>query len=103
DGVLSGGIDANVEVGLGMLLVQLIQSVLQGLIARAVLGHREGLGGLLTIGPEERDTMTVARGIDTDANTVEGRGGEHERPPARGDWETAGATRVEEEGVSLLR
>jgi hypothetical protein len=77
DGVLSGGIDADVEVSLGMLLVQLIESVLQGLIAGPVLGDGQGLGGLLTIRSEERDTMTIAGGIDTDADAVEGRGGGH--------------------------
>jgi hypothetical protein len=71
DGVLSGGIDAHVEVSLGMLPVQLIESVLQGLIAGPILGHGQGLGGLLTIRSEEGDTMTVARGIDTDADAVE--------------------------------
>jgi hypothetical protein len=75
----------------------------QGLITVVVLHHGERLGGLLAIGSEERDTMTVACGIDTDADAVEGWGGRHGRPPAREDRETPGATRVEEEGVSLLR
>jgi hypothetical protein len=102
DGVLSSGVDAHVEVSLGMLSVQLMESVLQGLIAGADLGHGEGLGGLLPIGSEERDTMAVARGIDTDADAVEGRGGGHGKPPGRGDGGTPGATGVAG-GVSLLR
>ena len=59
DGVLSGGIDADVEVSLGILFTQLLQTSLQGLITVTVLQHGEGLGSLLTIGPEERDTMTI--------------------------------------------
>ena len=70
-GVLAGGVDADVEVSLGMLFMQLLQAFLQGLIAGAVLHHGERLGGRLAIGPEERDTMTVACGIDSDADAVE--------------------------------
>ena len=81
-GVLAGGVDADVEVGLGMLLVQLSQAFLQGLIAVAVLHDGERLGGRLAIGPEEGDAMTVACGVDADADAVEGRGGGHGRPPA---------------------
>ena len=87
DGVLAGGIDADVEVSLGMLLMQLLQAFLQGLIAGAVLHHGERLGGRLAIGPEEGDTMTVACGVDADADAVEGRGGGHGRPPERKDGE----------------
>ena len=72
DGVLAGGVDADVEVGLGMLCVQLLQAILQGLIAGAVLHDGQRLGGRLTIGPEEGDAMTVAGGVDADADAVEG-------------------------------
>ena len=81
DGVLASGIDADVEVGLRMLFLQLLQAFLEGLIAGAVLHDGERFGGRLTIGPEEGDTMTVACGINTDADAVEGRGGGHRRPP----------------------
>ena len=46
-GVLAGGVDADVEVGLRMLFVQLLQAFLQGLIAGAVLHDGERLGGRL--------------------------------------------------------
>ena len=74
-GVLAGGIDADVEVGLGMLLVQLFEALLEGLIAGVVLEDGEGLGGGLAIGAEEGDTMAVACGVDADADAVEGSGG----------------------------
>ena len=77
DGVLASGIDADVEVGLGMFLLQLLQAFLEGLIAGAVLHHGQRLGGRLTVGPEEGDTVTVACGVNTDADAVEGRGGGH--------------------------
>ena len=89
-GVLAGGIDADVEVGLGMLLMQLLEAFLQGLIAGAVLHHGERLGGRLAIGPEEGDAMTVACGVDADADAVEGRGGGHGRSP--GTKESGGRT-----------
>ena len=73
DGVLAGGIDADVEVGLRMLFVQLIKALLQGLIAGAVLHHGQRLGGRLAIGSEEGDAVTVACGVDTDADAVQGR------------------------------
>ena len=81
DGVLTGGVDADVEMSLGMLFMQLIEAFLQGLIAGTVLHHGEGLGGRLAIGSEEGDAMTVACGVDADADAVEGRGGRHGRPP----------------------
>jgi len=77
DGVLASGIDTDVEVGLGMFFLQLLQAFLEGLIAGAVLHHGERFGGRLMVGPEEGDTVTVACGIDTDADAVEGRGSGH--------------------------
>ena len=65
--------------------MQLLQASLEGLVAGAVLHHGERLGGRLAIGPEEGDTVTVACGIDTDADAVEGRGGGHKRPPETRD------------------
>jgi hypothetical protein len=103
DSVLASGIDAHVEVSLGMPFAQLFQAFLQCLIASTVLHDGERLGGRLVIGREEGDTMTVPCGIDPDADADGGRGGGHGRPPARGDGETPGATSVGEDGVSLLR
>ena len=71
-GVLAGGVDADVEVGLGMLLVQLFEAFLQGLIAGAVFEDGDGLGGGLAIGAQEGDAMAVACGVDADADTVQG-------------------------------
>ena len=86
-GVLAGGIDADVEMGLGMLFMQLVEAILQGLVAGAVFHHGEGLGGGLAIGPEEGDAMAVASGVDADADAVEGRSGGHGRSPERRDGE----------------
>ena len=44
-GVLAGGVDADVEVDLGMPAAQLLQAFPQGLVAGAVLGDGERLGG----------------------------------------------------------
>jgi hypothetical protein len=71
-GVLPGGVDADVEVGLRMLLVQLHQAVVQSLVAGSILENGEGLGRRLAIGPEETNAMTVACGVNADANAVEG-------------------------------
>ena len=48
--VLAGGVDADVEVCLGMLLVQLLEALLEGLIAGAAFEYGNGLGGGLAIG-----------------------------------------------------
>ena len=80
-GVLAGGVDADVEMGIGMLFMQLIEAFLQGLVAGAVLHDGQGLGGRLAIGPEEGDAVAVACGVDADADAVEGRGGGHGRSP----------------------
>ena len=44
-GVLAGGVDADVEVDLRMLLANCSRAFPQGLIAGAILGDRERLGG----------------------------------------------------------
>ncbi len=75
----------------GCCCLQLLQAFLQGLIAGAVFHDGERLGGRLAIGPEEGDAMTVACGIDTDADAVEGRGG---RP-----WVTSGDEETGDTGV----
>ena len=80
-GVLAGGIDADMEMGLGMFLMQLIEALLQGPIAGLVFQDGKGLGGGLAIGPEEGDAMAVACGVDADADAVEGCGCGHEGPP----------------------
>ena len=83
-GVLAGGVDADVEVGLGMLLVEMFETILQGLIAGLVFDDGERFGGGLAIGPEEGDAMAVACGVDADADAVErSSGDDHEGPPRR--------------------
>ena len=71
-GVLAGGVDADVEVGLGMLLVQLLQTFVEGLVAGSAFEDGHGLGGGLAIGAQEGDAMAVACGVDADADTVQG-------------------------------
>ena len=44
-GILAGGVDADVEMGLRMLLAQLAEAFLQGLVALAVLHDGEGRCG----------------------------------------------------------
>ena len=61
-GVLAGGVDADVEVGLGMLVMELFEPFLQGVIAGPVFQDGERLGGRLVIGSEERNPMAVACG-----------------------------------------
>jgi hypothetical protein len=71
-GVLAGGVDAYVEACLGMLLVQLLQAFVQGLVTGSAFEDGQGLGGGLSIGAQERDAMAVASGVDADADTIEG-------------------------------
>lgn len=60
-----------------MLPMQLLQTFLQSLIPVVVFQDREGLGGWLAIGSEKGHPMTIARGINPDANAVERRGRGH--------------------------
>lgn len=80
-GVLAGGVDADVEVGLGVLPVQRLQAFLQGLVTSPALEDGHGLGGRLAIGAQEGDAMAVARGVDADADAVQGNDGGHEGSP----------------------
>jgi len=75
--ILAGGVDTDVKARLRMLSMEMLQTLLQGVIAGLVFQNGEGLGGRKAIRPEERDTMTVACGIDADANAVERRGRGH--------------------------
>jgi hypothetical protein len=79
DSILPGGVDTDVEVSLWMLAMQLLQTFLQGLIAGSILQDGEWLGCREAIRPQERDAMTVACGVNADANAVERRG--------RGHWD----------------
>ena len=72
-GILAGGVDANQEVSIRVLLVQQFQSFVQALIASSILRYGEGLGGRSAIGPKERDAMAVASGVDSDADAIETR------------------------------
>src|SRR5262245_15694470 len=99
-GVLAGSVDADVEVGPRMAAAQLIEAIAQGLVAGAILGDGERLGGRTEIGPEEAGTVAVAGGVDPGADAVEARRGGHGGHPGRQggkEDECRGA------GVSLLR
>jgi hypothetical protein len=104
--VLAGSVDAHVEVGLGMLLVQLLQALVQSLVAGAVFENGQGLGGGLAIGAQEGDAMAVACGVDADADTVQGAYLGHNGSP-EGRVVRPGSRRfgtgVARELVSLLR
>ena len=104
-GVLAGGIDADVEVRLRMLLVQMLQALLKSLIAGLVFQDGEGLGGGLTIGPEEPDAMAVACGVNADADTVQDSGVGHGAPPQTKDAVTGKRlqTCVDERAARILR
>jgi hypothetical protein len=81
-GVLPGGIEADVEVRLRVLLVELFQALPQSLIAGVVFEDGEGLGSRLAVGTEEGDAMAVTGGVDADADAVErGGGGRHGDSP----------------------
>jgi hypothetical protein len=69
--VLTGGIDADVEVCLGMLLVQQLQPFAEILVALLVLQDGERLCGRLPIRAQERNPMAVARGVDANADAGE--------------------------------
>src|SRR5262249_6998917 len=68
----------------------LLQALAQGLVAGVVLGDGERLGGGLEVGREEGGGVTVASGIDPDADAVEsggGRHGSHPRGQEGGKWD----------------
>jgi hypothetical protein len=73
--VLAGGVDADVEVGVGMLLVELLEALLELQVALVVFEDGEGLGSGKAVGAEEGDAVAVASSIDADTDAVEGGGG----------------------------
>ena len=75
--VLSGRVDPNLEVSLGVLPMQLLKTCLQSLIPVVVFQDCDWLGGWLAIGSEKGHPMTIACGINSDANAVERRGRGH--------------------------
>jgi hypothetical protein len=80
-GVLAGSVDADVEVGLRVLLLQALQAFVQGLVAGAVFQDGEGLGSGLAVRAQEGNAVTVACGVDADADTVEDLCGGHGGTP----------------------
>jgi hypothetical protein len=88
-GLLPGGIDADVEVGLGVLAGEGLEALLQRLVAGPVLQDGEGLGSRQAIRPQEGDPMAVACGVDADADALEGRGRGYGSPPERREGESA--------------
>jgi hypothetical protein len=101
--VLTGGIDADVEVRLGVLLVEGLEAFVQRLIAGPVFQDGEGFGSGRAIGSQEGDPMTVACGVDADAKAVEGRSGGQSRTPETRECESALVRCGGEAGVSILR
>src|SRR5437868_4641467 len=57
-----------------MLLVQLLQTLSEALVAGMALEHGQGLGGRLAIGAQEGDAVAVAGGVDTHTDTVQRTG-----------------------------
>src|SRR5262249_56683540 len=66
--VLAGGINPNVEVCLGMLLVQQPQPFAELLVALLVLQDSERFCSRLPIRAQERNPIAVARGVDANAD-----------------------------------
>ena len=75
DGILASRVDADMEIRLGMLALQTFELLAQGLIAGLSLHDRDGLSRRLAIRSEEGNAMAVTRGINADADTVEGTRG----------------------------
>ena len=67
-GVLTSGIDADVQLQAGMLGLEFQERIFQSPITVSVLGKVEGLSGGPLILVEKGDMMSVPSGIDTDAD-----------------------------------
>ena len=67
-GVLTSGIDADVQLQAGMLGLEFQEGIFQSPITVSVLGKVEGLSGGPLILVEKGDMMSVPSGIDTDAD-----------------------------------
>lgn len=105
--VLTGGVDADVEVGLGMLVMELFEPFLQGAIAGPVFQDGERLSGRLVIGSTERNPMAVACGVDANTDALQGSSSSHDSPPQNEVRCQQGATGIQvrkrERAVSVLR
>ena len=66
--VRAGGIDADGEGGLGMLLVQPFEALAEILLTLLIVQDGERLGGCLPVGAPERDAVALACGVDADAD-----------------------------------
>ena len=104
-GILPGRVDADVELGLRMLPMQTLELLLQCLIAGLGFHDCERLGGGLMIGPAKRHAMTVARGVDADADALERRRRTHGflRDEEECGWEGHPNRLASQRAVSLLR
>ena len=67
-GVLTGGIETNVEVNAAVLRDDAIEPPAQFGIAGRVLGEGEFGGGRLQVGTDEGSVVSVTRGVDADTN-----------------------------------
>jgi hypothetical protein len=68
---------------LRMLLLELLQTLLEDLIAVPIFQDGERRCGRLTIGSKERDAMAIACGIDPDADAERSGRGYGESPLKR--------------------
>jgi len=69
-GILHSGIDADVQVQLGMLASELVEGVLEFLIPLGGFGEVEGFGGGPFLLIEKGNMMCIASGIDPDSDLV---------------------------------
>jgi hypothetical protein len=63
-GILSGRIDMDVQMQLGMLVSQLVENGLESPIAIDGFGEMERWGGSSFLFIEQRDVVSVASGVD---------------------------------------
>ena len=86
-----GGIDADMEMGLRMLLMQLLKTFAQSLVAGVVLHDEQLFGGRLAIRPQKGNDVAVASGVDADADGSQALGrGRQGRAVGPGCWRGGG-------------
>ena len=98
--------DTRVGTGPWGWLVYVGGTLAERFIAGVIFADGEGPGKRLAVRPEEGNAMTVARGVDADADTVQRANRGHNRSPQRRVVRPGGRrwmTSVAREPVSLLR
>ena len=91
------------ELSVRMLLVQLLEPILESSITRPAFQHRQRLGDQRVVSTEEGDTVTVACGVDTHANAVDGCSHGHKDLLKEKRANQSVIQPGREEGVSLLQ